>query len=258
MSENNHIYFETSGKGKPILFIHGLGSSSQDWEYQIKFFSKSYKTISVDLRGHGKTGSIAGEYSIVKFSNDIAEILCNETEDTTIVVGISMGGMVAFQMAVDYPCLVDKLVIINSFVEMPMDIKANRKALRMRKLIPKIIGMKAMGKIIAKKVFPYKHQGDLRKLMIKRWAQNNIEDYIKSVNAMAGWTIKNQLNNINRPILIIGSEFDYISSEEKRNYTQLIPNAKLKIIPDAHHAVTVEKPDELNKIIAEFLEENNG
>jgi pimeloyl-ACP methyl ester carboxylesterase len=252
------IYFETSGKGEPILFIHGLGSSSQDWEYQIKFFSKYYKTISVDLRGHGKTGSIAEAYSIVKFSNDIAEILCDETEDTTIVVGISMGGMVAFQLAVDYPCLVDKLIIINSFVEMPMDIKANRKALRIRKLIPKIIGMKAMGRIIAKKVFPYNHQKNLRKIMIKRWAKNKIKDYIKSVDAMAGWSVKKQLGEIKCPVLIVGSEFDYISNTEKEKYTRLIPNAKLKIIPDAHHAVTVEKPDVLNKIIAEFLEKSKG
>ncbi len=249
----NKIYYRVEGKGRPIVFIHGLGSSSLDWEHQIKFFSKSFKTITVDLRGHGKTGSREGTYSIVAFSNDIAEILCDETEETVIIVGISMGGMVAFQMAVDYPCLVDKMVIINSFVEMPMDNKANRKALRMRKLIPKLIGMKAMGKIIAKKVFPYKHQKDLRNLLVNRWAQNNIKDYIKSVDAMAGWTVKKQLSDINRPVLIIGSEFDYISTEEKEKYTQLLPNAQLKIIKDAHHAVTVEKPDEINQLIASFI-----
>ncbi len=254
MKEDNHkIYYKVSGHGRPIVFIHGLGSSSQDWEHQINFFSKSFKTITVDLRGHGKTGSREGTYSIVAFSNDIAEILCDETEETVIIVGISMGGMVAFQMAVDYPCLVDKLVIINSFVEMPMDNKANRKALRMRKLIPKLIGMKAMGKIIAKKVFPYKHQSDLRNLMVKRWAQNSVKDYIKSVDAMAGWTVKKHLSDINRPVLIIGSEFDYISTEEKEKYTQLLPNAQLKIIKDAHHAVTVEKPDEINQLIASFI-----
>ncbi|MCF6240259.1 MAG: alpha/beta hydrolase [Bacteroidales bacterium] len=251
----SEIYYEVFGTGQPILLIHGLGSSILDWEKQINYFSRSFKIIAADLRGHGKTGSIEGDYSIVAFSYDLAEILCDETEDRVTVIGISMGGMVAFQMAVDYPCLVDKLIIINSFVEMPMDNKANRKALRLRKLIPKLIGMKAMGKIIAKKVFPYKHQSELRKLMIKRWAKNNIKDYIKSVNAMAGWTVKNQLDKIQRPVLIIGSEFDYISTEEKKKYTQLLPNAQLVIIPDAHHAVTVEKPQEVNRIIEKFINE---
>lgn len=249
----DRIYYRVSGQGKPILFIHGLGSGSQDWEYQIKFFSESFKTIAVDLRGHGKTGSREGAYSITAFANDIIEVLGNETEEAAIIVGISMGGMVAFQLAVDHPSMVDKLVIINSFVEMSMDNKSNRKALRIRKLIPKIIGMKAMGKIIAKKVFPYKHQKDLRNLMIKRWAQNNTKDYIKSVNAMAGWTVKKQLSEIKCPVLIIGSEFDYISTAEKEKYTQLLPNAQLKIIKDAHHAVTVEKPEEINQIIASFI-----
>jgi len=58
------MYFEEYGKGETILFIHGLGSSSKDWEHQISYFKKNYKTISVNLRGHGKTKSVKGECRI--------------------------------------------------------------------------------------------------------------------------------------------------------------------------------------------------
>ena len=247
------IYQQILGQGhQTILFIHGLGSSTLDWEHQVEFFSKNYKTITVDLRGHGRTGSVEGAYNIHLFAKDVAEILKNEIHPVHII-GISMGGMVALQLATDIPERIKSLVIINSYVDFPLDNPEMIKALRKRKLIPKILGMRIMGLVIGKKLFPRKDQRDLRILMAKRWAKNKVKDYIKSVDAIAGWSIINDLHKITCPVLVLTAEFDYWSVEEKRAYTTNMPKAKLVVIKSARHGVTMEKPDEVNMAINKFL-----
>lgn len=250
---NNHsFHYEELGTGTPIIFIHGLGSSTKDWENQVVYFSKSCKTISIDMRGHGKTKGSDGAYSIEQFALDVLPFL--EIENQTVhVVGLSMGGLIAFQLAVTHPELVKSLTIINSFVELPLDNRKIRNGVRLRKMIPKILGMKIMGKILGKKLFPNDNQEELRELIANRWAKNKVKDYIKSVNAAAGWSIKNRLAEIKCPTLIVGAEHDYTSIEEKEAYTKLIPNANLVIIPNSHHAVSVEKPKELNQVMHSFL-----
>ncbi len=258
---NGHkFYFHESGIERnnqaPILFIHGLGSSTLDWEHQISFFEKHYKTLSIDLRGHGQTLGSDGKYSISLFANDVVAFL-NEQKVKVHVVGISMGGLVAFQLAVDYPELVESMVIINSVVELPMDNPKVRKVIRLRKIVPRIMGMKMMGKVIGKKVFPYPHQDDLRVLIATRWATNTMKDYLKSVNALAGWTVKDRLHEIEQAVLVLGAENDYTTAAEKQEYTDLLPNASLSIIPDTGHAVTLENPEAVNRIIFDFLTSNS-
>ena len=72
---NIEMYYEIHGEGEPLLLIHGLGSSSRDWEYQVAQFSKLYKVILIDLRGHGKTSKPKGPYSIRGFADDVALFL---------------------------------------------------------------------------------------------------------------------------------------------------------------------------------------
>ena len=247
-----NIHYEIKGEGSPLLFIHGLGSSTLDWEKQIPFFAKHFKTISIDLRGHGQSDSSKGAYSIQQFADDVTAFIQEENEPVHIV-GISMGGMVAFQMAVDNKTKIQSLVIINSFTAFSMDDKKNRKAVRMRKLIPRIFGMKIMGKILGKKLFPKEDQEGLRKLIAKRWAKNSIKDYIKSTNAIAGWSVTKRLTEIKCPVLVVASEFDYTSIAEKKAYTEVLPKGTLSVIPSAGHAVSMEEPEALNKVMFEFL-----
>ena len=67
-------HYEIFGQGQPILFIHGLGSSSRDWEYQIDYFSKMYRVITIDVRGHGQSDKPPGPYSVPLFAADTAKL----------------------------------------------------------------------------------------------------------------------------------------------------------------------------------------
>ena len=82
------LYYEVVGEGAPLLFVHGLGSSSRDWEEQVDFFANRYKVIVFDVRGHGKSGKPPGPYSIPLFATDTAKMLKVLGVGPSHVVGI--------------------------------------------------------------------------------------------------------------------------------------------------------------------------
>jgi len=249
------MFYELNGEGEPLLLIHGLGSSTRDWEEQIPAFSQRYQVIAIDLRGHGKTDKPKGPYSMQLFAEDIAELLKKLGIKSTHVLGISLGGGIAFQFAVDYPDLVKSLIIVNAFIEIPMDsFKMKLEAFK-RTFIVKLVGMKKMGKVLAPRLFIKPEQEELRKKLIKRWADNDKKAYLSAMRALMGWSVRDKLNKIDFPTLIIGSDEDYVPSSIKREYTKLIPKAKFIEIEDARHAVPIEKPTEFNEIVLNFLSE---
>ena len=108
------VYYEKRGSGEPVLLIHGLGSSTEDWEYQVERLASRYTVVSYDVRGHGQTGKPRGRYSVAQFASDAAGLIERLGLGPVHVQGISMGGMIAFQLAVDKPDLVRSLTIVNS------------------------------------------------------------------------------------------------------------------------------------------------
>ncbi len=246
------LYYETSGEGEPLLFIHGLGSSTRDWEAQVPYFSDKFQTVTVDLRGHGQSEKPSSTYSISLFASDVAALI-REIGGPVHVVGISMGAMVALQLAVDFPELVKSIIVINSQDEVLMNTRQARQAVMIRKVIPRLMGMKWMGKYLGKKLFPEEDQEQLRELIADRWAENSVKDFIKSVNAIAGWSVRKHLNTIKCPVLVVASELDYTPVEAKEIYVKLLPDARLEVIKGARHAISVERPEELNEVMLGFL-----
>ncbi len=120
------IYYEVTGQRTPLALIHGLGSSTRDWERQVPVFSERYQVITFDVRGHGQSAKPPGPYSIALFASDTVELVRALGIGPAHVVGISMGGMIAFQLAVDAPQRIKSLGYFPSFVK-PAQVPASRR-----------------------------------------------------------------------------------------------------------------------------------
>jgi 3-oxoadipate enol-lactonase len=251
------MYYELTGKGEPLLLIHGLGSTTRDWEFQVPSFSQKYRVITIDLRGHGKTDKPKGPYNMQIFAEDIAELLKKLGIKSIHILGISLGGGIAFQFAVDYPDFVKSLIVVNAGIEMPADSFKLRLEAFKRSFIVKLVGMKKMGDVLAPRLFIKPEQEELRSKLIERWAENDKKAYLSAMRALIGWTIRDQLDKIKCPTLIIGSDEDYAPSSVKEEYTKLLQNAKFIEIKDARHAVAMEKPEEFNELVINFLSEQS-
>jgi len=247
------LYYEIHGNGDPLLLIHGLGSSCRDWELQMEAFTTDCRVVTFDLRGHGKSGKPPGPYSIPLFAEDTAGLISSLGLGPVHVLGISLGGMVAFQLALDFPDAVRSLIIVNSTPAMvPRSIK-DRVALWQRFLIVRLMGMKKMGQVLADRFLPGEDFVGLRKVFMQRWAENNKPAYLEAMRAVVGWSVLERLGEISCPTLIIGSDEDYFPTSDKQTYTELIPGARLVIVKESRHALPAEKPGEFNKIVLNFL-----
>lgn len=257
--QSNHInlYYEVHGVGQPLLFIHGLGSSTRDWELQVPEFSKTYQVITFDLRGHGKSDKPAEPYSISMFASDTAGLLKALGVESAHVVGLSLGGGVAFQLAIDSPALVRTMVIVNSAPELVVRTFKDRLGIWQRFAVVRLLGMRRMGEILSKRLFPKAEQAPLRTTFVERWAENDPRAYQNATRAMIGWSVMDKLGSIRCPTLIVSADQDYTPVALKEAYVKLIPNAQLVVIPDAHHATPVEQPEKFNAALKDFLVKHN-
>jgi pimeloyl-ACP methyl ester carboxylesterase len=248
-----NLYYEIIGQGEPVLFIHGLGSSTRDWEMQVEPFSKTYQVVVYDVRGHGVSDKPSGPYSIPLFAKDAIELIKALDIAPVHVVGISMGGMIGFQLAADAPELIKSLVVVNCGPGMIVKTFKHRIQLFQRQFIVRIMGMQKMGEVLSKRLFPKAGQEEIREIFVERWAENDPRAYRESLKAIVGWTVMDRLDKIGCPVLVIAAVEDYTTVETKVRYVKKLHRGELVVIEDSRHATTADQPEAFNQVVMEFL-----
>ena len=248
------LHCEQQGSGEPLLLIHGLGSCGLDWQPQIEHFRSLRRVVTIDLRGHGRSSRPRGPYSIGLFAREVAAAMRELGIGRADVVGVSLGGMIAFQLAVDAPQLVKSLVIVNSGPYVPSATFKQRMPLYIRLATIHLLGLPRMAAAIAKRLFPAPGQEELQRIFVERLSANDKRCYLASLKAIfAGWDLSAHLPDIRCPTLVVAADQDYTPVALKEAYTARMPDARLVVIPDSHHAVFMEKPREFNAALEAFL-----
>lgn len=235
------------------MFLHGLGSSSRDWELQKAYFSSRYHVITIDTRGHGQSEKPRGPYSIELFARDIVELHQALELGPVHVVGLSMGGMIAFQLAVDQAALVHSLTVVNSGPALILNTLRLKLSFKKREWIVRLFGMRRMGTVLANTLLPDSHQQELHKVFIDRWAANNRKAYLTSLRALIGWSVADRIHNIRCPTLIVSADQDYTPVAYKRAYAATIPSAEVAVIEHSRHLSPIDQSEAFNRTLNEFL-----
>lgn len=252
---NINIHYQIQGIGSPLVLLHGLGSSSRDWEMQIPIFSQYFQVITLDLRGHGQSEKPRTVYSIPQMAVDVAGFFQAIGIGPAAVVGLSMGGMVAYQFALDFPKDVRKLVIVNSVPEIVPRTIRQRLALWQRLAMMRWLGMERLSAWLGQRMFPKPEQRLLRKEFTCRFRQNDPEVYWRVFRGMIGWEVTPRLPELRCPVLILSGDRDYFPLQDQQYYSALIPQGQLMRVEDAGHAMPVEVPEVFNALVMKFLQE---
>jgi pimeloyl-ACP methyl ester carboxylesterase len=250
------LFYEEAGSGEPVLLLHGLGSSTLDWAPQIEALKGSYRVIALDSRGSGRSRDLlkpGGPFSVAQFAADSAALLNTLGAAPAHVIGLSMGGMTAFQLAVDSPQSVRTLTIVNSGPELVPRTRDELRAFRMRRLISRMLGPKGMGKMLAKRLFPKPEHEEKRRLFRERMAANDKRAYIASQEAIIGWSVLDRIGGIEAPTLVVSSDQDYTPVAAKELWARRMKNARVTVVADARHALPIEFPEKLNPVLSGFL-----
>ncbi|MFK3771304.1 alpha/beta fold hydrolase [Pseudomonas sp. NPDC089406] len=247
------LHYEVHGQGEPLVLLHGLGSSSQDWELQINEFARHYRVILMDIRGHGQSSKPRKGYRIKTFSQDLLALLYHLGTGPVHFVGLSMGGMVGFQFAVDHPTWLRSLCIVNSAPEVKRRTRSDWLWWLKRWGLARLLSVETVGKGLAARLFPKPEQAELRRKMAERWARNDKRAYLKSFDAIVDWGVQERIGQIRCPTLVVAADHDYTPIQLKERYVALMPNARLAVIDDSRHATPLDQPEVFNLTVLQFL-----
>ncbi|MBJ6765484.1 alpha/beta hydrolase [Myxococcaceae bacterium JPH2] len=249
------LQVEDSGAGEAVLLLHGLGSSGGDWEFVAPRLAAHHRVVIPDARGHGRSDKPPGAYGVALFARDIAA-LCDGLGLTRVhVVGLSMGGMMGFQLAVDRPELVRSLVVINSGPDMVPRTVRQRLAIMVRLGVLRWLGPRGLAKRIAPRLFPKPEQEALRERVRETLGANTPDVYLRATRGLVGWSVLARLAEVTCPVLVLHSERDYTSLATKQAYVARLAKARLQVLTDSGHAAPVDQPGQVVEAVEAFLRE---
>lgn len=255
------IYYETSGSGKPLLFISGLGGGSWSWYKQKPFFEAFYRVITFDNRGSGRSWTPPGPYTMEQMAGDVIALLDHLAVEKAYVIGISMGGMIAQQLAVTNPHRVSALVLgcthcgKDRRIPPPrevLDRLADQENLSPEEIVEKNIPI-LFGEICRKE----------HPEIVEEYRENTLSNPFQPLEAFrAQLTAINRfgvcalLNRITCPALVITGKRDIlVPPENSRVLVELIPSARLIELDDIGHMVHLEASNIFNKLVLEFFQD---
>lgn len=248
-----NLYYTDQGEGEPVLLIHGLGSSCRDWEHQVPALLPDYRVLCLDMRGHGRSDKPTSGYSVKTFAADCLAFISYMQLEKPHIVGISMGGMIAFQLATDQPEVPASLTIVNSGPELIPRRPKEYLLVAQRLFFAHVLPLSAVAKGLAKTLFPKPEQQEIRETFESRWLENDRRAYLASLRALVGWGVSEHLGRISCPVLVISADQDYTPVEKKREYVSHLGDAQLVVIEDSRHGTPIDQADKFNTVLLDFL-----
>lgn len=237
---------------QPLVLIHGIGGSADDWEFQVPFFARRCRVIAPDLPGYGRSPK-TGSYSIPAFAGDVWSTLDHLGIGAVNLVGHSMGGAVALQMAMDSPSRVQHLVLADTLASFETD-SINKLILYWYRLFAiKLLGPVWLSRSVSSRLFPRADQAEIRQRMAARSALSDREVYFRTIRSIRGWTVMNRLERLLMPILVLAADDDYFPVSDAQNMTDALPNARLEVFKGAHHHLPLECAGSFNEAVLAFL-----
>lgn len=247
------LHYESHGHGPPLLMIHGLGSSGADWAFQVAELSGRFRVITPDLRGSGLSDKPHGPYRIEQFANDLWALLDQLDAADAHLVGFSLGGAVALEMALQRPTGAGRVVLINSLPSYRIDHWRKWLELRLQNSLVKLLGLPRTARLVAKRIFPHPHQAPMRARVAEVVGGNPRHAYLASANALVRWCARDRLLDLQRPTLVLSGELDYTPLQEKRDYARQM-RAEFAVIRGSRHGTPFDAIRACNACLAAFLQ----
>lgn len=257
-SDGVDIHYRCEGEGPALLLLHGLGSAGADWQPQIDALKPHYRVIAPDMRGHGLSQIVSNGYDLHQFAADALAVLDHLGVDKAHVCGLSMGGGVAFALAVDATDRVRSLCIVNSGPSArPPNLKF-RLYILLRKLMARIYTPGQAAPRVAERLFPGDAQDmrQKREQFIEQLQGMDASVYRKSLYAVLRFDVADRIDRLQMPTLFLSSEWDYTPPEAKLRFVNRMPNARLEVVPETRHALPIEAPELFNRVLINFLGES--
>ncbi len=255
-NQGARIYWDEQGSGDPVLLIMGLGYPSYLWHRTRPLLAERYRTIALDNRGSGQSDVPPGPYPIAVMASDAAAALDAAGVERAHVFGLSMGGMIAQEFALQYPRRVRSLILGCTSAGGPNAVRAEKQVtdILTARGVPPEEAAKAMRPFIYDAGTPLariEEDMDIR----RKWFPRP-EGFIAQLMGIFAWESYSRLEQITAPTLVIhGLSDQLIPPGNGELIAAKIPSAKLVLLPHASHIFITDQQEASHKAIMDFLKE---
>jgi len=204
--------------------------------------------VVYDHRGHGLSDKPKGNYSIKELSDDLYSLIAKSRLEKPILVGFSLGGMVALRFVLEHPNRIAKLVLVGTTAKMDLTMHIIR-------FLKYILPYKTIARVVCKRKY-YKPSEKIIEDALSRASKVDKYTAYKCLNGFTkNYDVRDMISLIKVPTLIIVGEKDKLNLKASKYLNSKIKNSDLKIVSGCGHMVMVEKPEEFNHIVGNFIRE---
>jgi pimeloyl-ACP methyl ester carboxylesterase len=254
------LFFIQEGQGdEVIVFSHGLLWSHKMFQSQIDFLKHNYTVIAYDHRGQGQSDVTDGPIDMDLLTLDALELIDKIVGKPVHFVGLSMGGFVGMRLAARFPDKIKSLVLLETSSNAePVE---NLPKYKFLNGIVKWFGVvPTVANAVMKIMFAQSWlENPINSQVVKKWSkelQSNKKSITRSVEAVIFRKgVEDEIRRIKCPTMIVVGDEDVATKPEKAKFIQMsIPNAVLHVVPGAGHSSSIEKPEEINRLISSWME----
>ncbi len=259
------LFFRKYGQGPPLIIIHGLYGSSDNWVSIGRKLAENFEIYILDQRNHGRSPH-SSDHNYLLLKEDLKEFMDTHSIEKAIIIGHSMGGKTAMFFAADYPERISHLIVADISPNSYQFTNSNQLLAHSTIINAMhnidfygINGREDIDDILAKSIPEYR----IRQFLLKNVKRTKDNEYSWSLNLK---TLKTELKNIldgldknqteitGFPVLFIkGGKSDYISAKDEKVINKIFPFADIETIPNAGHWLHSEQPELFLKKVKEFI-----
>ena len=253
------LYWDEQGRGETVLLIMGLGYPSCLWNRTRPVLSQHYRTVAFDNRGVGLSDVPPGPYPIATMASDAAAVLDAAEVSSAHIFGVSMGGMIAQEFALQYPARTRSLILGCTAAGGPSAVPAESN------VIDVLLARGMTLEQAREAVLPYIYDAATPREKIdedtrvrQRWLPS-LEGYMAQLLGILAWESYSRIAQITAPTLVIHGKSDaLVPPGNGELIAARIPGAKLVLLEHASHLFTTDQPQAAHKEILEFLLSHAG
>jgi len=260
---NTEIYYELVGRGDPLVMVRGLGSNADHWYAQVPAFAEKYQLLIFDNRGVARSSDPGGTCSIADMAADTIALMDAVGISRAHILGLSMGGMIAQEIAINNADRVKSLILVATHCGGDQQVRPSPEV---AKLLNDMVYLATdEAKLAAAACLFAKQTLETRSEVVQRYVEISLkfptspQIVQKQWEAVMAHDTGNRLSNVTVPTLALtGSEDVLIPPENATILAERIPNSRIVVIEGGGHQVLVEQPEQCNDAMVQFLEEISG
>jgi len=253
------MYYEIEGDGPPVVFIGGLSQDHLGWMMQVPAVAAAgYRCITFDSRDAGQTAQSAEPYGIKQMADDTVRLMDAIGVSSAHIVGLSMGGMIGQEIAINNPSRVSSLTLVCTFAAIEAETAGILRAWKAARPHCDDLDFVLM---ISSWLFTYRFfqhaaavEGFLQLVRSNPFPQS-VSGFQRQCDAVLSHDTRSRVSRITTPTrIIVGTEDTLTPARYSQWLAERIPGAELIEVPNAAHVLSLEIPDVFNRVLIEFLQ----